>query len=52
MVTFPRARPAIANAPLKAAAGGGWLPPVPVLSALTHFPEDFDRAPRVPAAAE
>jgi formate dehydrogenase iron-sulfur subunit len=30
----------------------GGLTPVPVLSALTHFPEDFDRAPRLPAAAE
>jgi formate dehydrogenase iron-sulfur subunit len=30
----------------------GGLTPVPVMSALTHFPEDFDKAPRVPAAAE
>jgi formate dehydrogenase iron-sulfur subunit len=30
----------------------GGLTPVPVLSALTHFPEDFDQAPRLPAAAE
>jgi len=30
----------------------GGLTPVPVLSALTHFPEDFDKAPRFPAAAE
>jgi formate dehydrogenase iron-sulfur subunit len=30
----------------------GGLTPVPVMSALTHFPEDFDRAPRLPAAAE
>lgn len=30
----------------------GGLTPVPVLSALTHFPEDFDKAPRQPAAAE
>ncbi len=27
----------------------GGLTPVPVLSALTHFPEDFDRAPRLAA---
>ncbi|MGO4573804.1 formate dehydrogenase beta subunit [Microvirga sp. 2TAF3] len=30
----------------------GGLTPIPVLSALTHFPEDFDKAPRMPAAAE
>jgi len=30
----------------------GGLTPVPVMSALTHFPGDFDRAPRFPAAAE
>ena len=30
----------------------GGLTPVPVMSALTHFPEDFDKAPRLPAAAE
>jgi formate dehydrogenase iron-sulfur subunit len=30
----------------------GGLTPVPVMSALTHFPEDFDKAPRIPAAAE
>ncbi|MXQ14545.1 formate dehydrogenase beta subunit [Microvirga makkahensis] len=30
----------------------GGLTPVPVMSALTHFPEDFDKAPRVPVAAE
>ena len=30
----------------------GGLTPVPVMSALTHFPEDFDKAPRMPAAAE
>jgi formate dehydrogenase iron-sulfur subunit len=30
----------------------GGLTPLPVMSALTHFPEDFDKAPRVPAAAE
>jgi formate dehydrogenase iron-sulfur subunit len=30
----------------------GGLTPVPVMSALTHFPEDFDRATRVSAAAE
>jgi formate dehydrogenase iron-sulfur subunit len=30
----------------------GGLTPVPVLSALSHFPEDFDRSPRIPAAAE
>lgn len=30
----------------------GGLTPVPVMSALTHFPKDFDKAPRVPAAAE
>jgi len=29
----------------------GGLTPVPVLSALTHFPEDFDKAPRSAAAA-
>ncbi len=29
----------------------GGLTPVPVMSALTHFPEDFDK-PRLPAAAE
>jgi formate dehydrogenase iron-sulfur subunit len=30
----------------------GGLTPVPVRSALTHFPEDFDRARALPAAAE
>ena len=30
----------------------GGLTPVPVISALTHFPEDFDRAAPVQAAAE
>jgi formate dehydrogenase iron-sulfur subunit len=30
----------------------GGLTPVPVLSALTHFPEDFGEVPRVSAAAE
>ena len=30
----------------------GGLTPVPVRSALTHFPEDFDRARHLPAAAE
>jgi formate dehydrogenase iron-sulfur subunit len=30
----------------------GGLTPVPVLSAITHFPEDFDKAPHIPAAAE
>ncbi|KLK90651.1 formate dehydrogenase [Microvirga vignae] len=30
----------------------GGLTPVPVMSALTHFPEDFDTVPRTPAAAE
>jgi formate dehydrogenase iron-sulfur subunit len=30
----------------------GGLTPLPVISALTHFPEDFDKAPQVPAAAE
>ena len=30
----------------------GGLTPVPVNSALTHFPEDFDRAGRFPVAAE
>jgi formate dehydrogenase iron-sulfur subunit len=30
----------------------GGLTPVPVRSALTHFPEDFDRARILPAAAE
>jgi formate dehydrogenase iron-sulfur subunit len=30
----------------------GGLTPVPVMSALTHFPEDFDKAPRLSAAAE
>lgn len=30
----------------------GGLTPLPVMSALTHFPEDFDKAPRVAAAAE
>ena len=30
----------------------GGLTPVPVQSALTHFPEDFDRGARVPVAAE
>jgi formate dehydrogenase iron-sulfur subunit len=30
----------------------GGLTPVPVRSALTHFPEDFDRARDLPAAAE
>jgi len=28
----------------------GGLTPVPVLSALSHFPEDFDRSQRIPAA--
>ena len=28
----------------------GGLTPIPVMSALTHFPEDFDRIPRAPAA--
>jgi formate dehydrogenase iron-sulfur subunit len=28
----------------------GGLTPVPVLSALRHFPEDFDKAPRSAAA--
>lgn len=30
----------------------GGLTPVPVVSALTHFPEDFDKAPRLTTAAE
>lgn len=30
----------------------GGLTPVPVMSALTHFPEDFDKVPRLSAAAE
>ncbi|MBM1171512.1 formate dehydrogenase beta subunit [Microvirga arabica] len=30
----------------------GGLTPLPVMSALTHFPEDFDKSPRVAAAAE
>jgi formate dehydrogenase iron-sulfur subunit len=30
----------------------GGLTPVPVMSALTHFPEDFGNAPHIPAAAE
>jgi len=30
----------------------GGLTPVPVNSALTHFPEDFDRAGRLSVAAE
>ena len=30
----------------------GGLTPVPVMSALTHFPEDFDRPAALPAAAE
>jgi formate dehydrogenase iron-sulfur subunit len=30
----------------------GGLTPVPVMSALTHFPEDFDKHSRLPAAAE
>jgi formate dehydrogenase iron-sulfur subunit len=30
----------------------GGLTPLPVMSALTHFPEDFDKAPQDPAAAE
>jgi formate dehydrogenase iron-sulfur subunit len=30
----------------------GGLTPVPVMSALTHFPEDFDKAPRLSTAAE
>ncbi|QFU17368.1 formate dehydrogenase beta subunit [Microvirga thermotolerans] len=30
----------------------GGLTPVPVQSALTHFPDDFDKAPPLPAAAE
>jgi formate dehydrogenase iron-sulfur subunit len=30
----------------------GGLTPLPVMSALTHFPEDFTRSPRIPAAAE
>jgi formate dehydrogenase iron-sulfur subunit len=28
----------------------GGLTPMPVMSALTHFPEDFDRAPMAQAA--
>ena len=28
------------------------LTPVPVMSALTHFPDDFDRTRTLPAAAE
>jgi formate dehydrogenase iron-sulfur subunit len=30
----------------------GGLTPVPVMSALTHFPEDFAKSPRIQAAAE
>lgn len=30
----------------------GGLTPIPVMSALTHFPQDFDRAGTLPAAAE
>ncbi|MCU0733224.1 MAG: NADH-quinone oxidoreductase subunit L [Hyphomonas sp.] len=30
----------------------GGFTPYPVMSALTHFPEDFGRSPRLPAAAE
>ncbi len=30
----------------------GGLTPIPVRSALTHFPDDFDRAARLPVAAE
>jgi formate dehydrogenase iron-sulfur subunit len=30
----------------------GGLTPVPVISALTHFPEDFDKIRRIPVAAE
>jgi len=30
----------------------GGLTPIPVMSALTHFPEDFERAALVPVAAE
>ncbi|MFE1600375.1 formate dehydrogenase beta subunit [Methylobacterium sp. ID0610] len=30
----------------------GGLTPVPVMSAITHFPEDFDRSSRLPMAAE
>lgn len=30
----------------------GGFTPYPVMSALTHFPEDFSRAPALPAAAE
>jgi len=30
----------------------GGLTPVPVMSALAHFPEDFDKAPRLSTAAE
>jgi formate dehydrogenase iron-sulfur subunit len=30
----------------------GGLTPVPVMSALTHFAEDFAKPPRIPAAAE
>ncbi len=30
----------------------GGLTPMPVMSAITHFPEDFHRAGSLPAAAE
>ena len=30
----------------------GGFTPYPVISALTHFPEDFGVAPKLPAAAE
>jgi formate dehydrogenase iron-sulfur subunit len=30
----------------------GGLTPVPVMSAITHFPEDFDRSRPLPLAAE
>jgi formate dehydrogenase iron-sulfur subunit len=30
----------------------GGFTPYPVLSALTHFPEDFGATPKLPAAAE
>jgi formate dehydrogenase iron-sulfur subunit len=30
----------------------GGLTPIPVISALTHFPDDFDHAARLPVAAE
>jgi formate dehydrogenase iron-sulfur subunit len=30
----------------------GGLTPMPVMSAITHFPEDFRRAGDLPAAAE